>query len=96
MNKRFSPKLPDRFWVPSNYLFNEYMGKFFRKLNSRDVKLTIYLHLIPRLQMSVALPPHLPQAVMASTGTRCCTLRNKCLEFLYTLQHLTRKPFLFS
>jgi hypothetical protein len=28
MDKRFSPKLPDRLRVPSSYLLNEYRGIF--------------------------------------------------------------------
>jgi len=59
-NRQFSvcQTLRNHFWGPSNLLFSGQLGGFFSlKWIGRSVKLTIHLHLMPRLRMSGAIPP---------------------------------------
>jgi hypothetical protein len=55
-----SPPRPDRFWGPPSLLFNGHWGALPCVYFGRDLKLTIHLHLVPRLRISGAIPS-LPQ-----------------------------------
>jgi len=49
-----SRKLPDRFWVPPNFLYSGYWLTITSFQSGRDVQLTTYL--VARLRMSGATP----------------------------------------
>ena len=57
-----SLKLSHRLWGPRNLLFSEY-----RVPSGRSVKMTIHLHLVPRVRKCGTITP-LPYAFMESTG----------------------------
>jgi hypothetical protein len=47
---------PDCFWDQPNLIFNELRGLVSWRLNGQSVNLTTYLHLVPKLRMSVTVP----------------------------------------
>ena len=53
-----SSKRLNRLWDPLSLLFEEYLRLFPRGENGRTVKMTTHFHLMPRLRMSGAIPPH--------------------------------------
>lgn len=56
---------PVRMWGPATLFLNGFQMPFPRGLNSRDVKIIAYLHLVPSLRMSGVVPP----LFMTSRGT---------------------------
>jgi len=63
----FCPKRPERLWGPTSLLFNGYRV-ISRRQNAQGKKLTIHLHLVPRLKINGAIPPILLHAFMAWEG----------------------------
>jgi hypothetical protein len=52
-----SPPCPDRLWGPPSLLSKGYRGPFLWEWTGRGVKLTTYLHLMPRSRMRGAIAP---------------------------------------
>jgi hypothetical protein len=64
----FSPK-PARLWGSPSPLFSGYRAPFRQGENDGVMKLVIYFHLAPRLQMNGAVPQLPPYASTARTET---------------------------
>jgi len=78
IGKDFSPKCPDQFWGQPSFLLSGYRS-YFRGAKRPGLKVTIHLHLSPRLRMSGAIP-------LFSVGVD----KNNCNFYFNHLFELTR------
>jgi len=63
----FCPKRPQRLWGPTSPRFNGYWV-ISRRQNAQGEKLTMHLHLVPKLRISGAIPPLPLHVFMAWEG----------------------------
>jgi hypothetical protein len=86
-----SPPCPEQLWGPPSLLSNGYQGFFPLGQSSQGVKLTTHLHLVPRSQMSGAIPL-LPQYIFMAW---CLVKHRENFTFIFHLSWAQGKLYLY-